>query len=417
MINNKILIVSYYWPPSGGSGVQRWFNFSNQLSQKGWDVTVFTALNAKYPIIDNELNKTLDPKIKVIKIPIFEPTSFLQFNNPDNINSNTIFNKTLKWIRANLFFPDSRMFWIKTVSKQATDYINKNNINCLITTAPPFSTHLIGLNIKKETNIKWVSDFRDPWSDFFQFKLLPLLPFQKKRHSKAELQCLKFSDTVITTSPSLTKKYSRINENSYTVFNGFDSFVKTKDLNKFLLMYSGVMKSIQNPKNLWKVLEEIALENKNFFKDLKVRLIGDFDNEIKNELNGKLIESKVEFEKYLEKEKLDKEISMARILILSSVNLDSVNDIIPGKLYYYFSFKRPILAFSNIHSDVSEIIKETNTGRVFDFSNKIDLKNHILELYNNYKLGINNYNPEGINNYTFDTLSNQIIKILKKTIN
>ena len=180
MINNKILIVSYYWPPSGGSGVQRWFNFSNQLSQKGWDVTVFTALNAKYPIIDNELNKTLDPKIKVIKIPIFEPTSFLQFNNPDNINSNTIFNKTLKWIRANLFFPDSRMFWIKTVSKQATDYINKNNINCLITTAPPFSTHLIGLNIKKETNIKWVSDFRDPWSDFFQFKLLPLLPFQKK---------------------------------------------------------------------------------------------------------------------------------------------------------------------------------------------------------------------------------------------
>ena len=417
MINNKILIVSYYWPPSGGSGVQRWLNFSNQLSQKGWDVTVFTALNAKYPIIDNELNKTLDPQIKVIKIPIFEPTSFLQSNNPDNINSNTIFNKTLKWIRANLFFPDSRMFWIKTVSKQATDYINKNNINCLITTAPPFSTHLIGLNIKKETNIKWVSDFRDPWSDFFQFKLLPLLPFQKKRHSKAELQCLKFSDTVITTSPSLTKKYLRINENSYTVFNGFDSFVKTKDLNKFLLMYSGVMKSIQNPKNLWTVLEEIALENKNFFKDLKVRLIGDFDNEIKNELNGKLIESKVEFEKYLEKEKLDKEISMARILILSSVNLDSVNDIIPGKLYYYFSFKRPILAFSNTHSDVSEIIKETNTGRVFDFSNKIDLKNHILELYNNYKLGINDYAPEGINNYTFDILSNQIIKILKKTIN
>tara|TARA_B100001094_G_scaffold246185_1_gene242802 strand:- start:16119 stop:17372 length:1254 start_codon:yes stop_codon:yes gene_type:complete len=417
MINNKILIVSYYWPPSGGSGVQRWLNFSNQLSQKGWDVTVFTALNAKYPIIDNELNKTLDPHIKVIKIPIFEPTSFLQSNNPDNLNSNTILNKTLKWIRANLFFPDSRMFWIKTVSKQAIDYINKNNINCLITTAPPFSTHLIGLNIKKATNVKWISDFRDPWSDFFQFKLLPLLPFQKNRHSNAELQCLKFSDTVITTSPSLTKKYSIINENSYTVFNGFDSYVKTKDFDKFLLMYSGVMKSIQNPKNLWTVLEEIALENKNFLKDLKVRLIGDFDNEIKNELNGKSIESKVEFEKYLEKEKLDKEISMARILILSSVNLDSVNNIIPGKLYYYFSFKRPILAFSNNHSDVSELIKETNTGRVFDFSNKIDLKNHILELYNNYKFGINDYAPKGIDNYTFDILSNQIIKILKKTIN
>ena len=417
MINNKILIISYYWPPSGGSGVQRWLNFSNQLSKKGWHVTVFTALNAKYPIIDNELNKTLHSSIKVIKIPIFEPTSFLKKNNTDSINSNNIFNKILLWIRANLFFPDSRMFWIKTVSKQAIDYINKNDINCLITTAPPFSTHLIGLKIKKETNVKWISDFRDPWSDFFQFKLLPLLPFQKKRHIKAELQCLKFSNAVLTTSPSLTRKYSRFNENTYTVFNGFDSFIKTKDFDKFLLMYSGVMKSIQNPKNLWLVLEEISLENKSFFKDLKVRLVGDFDNEIKNELNGKFIESKIVFEKYLEKEKLNKEISMAKILILTSVNLDSIDNIIPGKLYYYFSVKRPILAFSNIQSDVSKIIKETNTGRVFDYSNKIDLKNHILDLYNNYRLGINDFSPDGLNNYNFDVLSDQIIKILKKTIN
>ena len=261
MINKKILIISYYWPPSGRSGVQRWLNFSNQLSVKGWDITVFTALNPKYPLIDNTLPKSVNKSIKVVKIPIFEPTSFLKSNNSDNIKADNIFSKILLWIRANLFFPDSRMFWIKKVSRKATDYIKKNDINYLITTAPPFSTHLIGLNIKKNTDVKWISDFRDPWSGFFQFKLLPLLTFQRKRHLKAELQCLNFSDTVITTSPSLTLKYSLINSNCHTVFNGFNSFIKTKDSDGFLLMYSGVMKSIQNPINLWSVLEEISLEN------------------------------------------------------------------------------------------------------------------------------------------------------------
>ena len=417
MINNKILIISYYWPPAGGSGVQRWLNFSNQLSKKGWDVTVFTALNAKYPIIDNKLSKTINSSLKVVKIPIFEPTRFLKSNKSENINSNNFFTKILFWVRANLFFPDSRMFWIKKVSRQATDYINQNNINCLITTAPPFSVHLIGLNIKKATNVKWISDFRDPWSDFFQLKLLPLLTFQIKRHAKAERQCLKFSNAVLTTSPTLTSKYSKVNENSHTVFNGFDSFIKSKNSNKFLFMYSGVMKSVQNPKNLWYVLEEISKENKSFFQDLKVRIIGDIDDEIKSELNGKLIGSKVKFEKYLEREELDKEISKSKILILSSVNLDSVDNIIPGKLYYYFSIKRPILGFSRINSDVSKIIKKTNSGRVFDYSNKIDLKNHILELYNNYKTGASDFKPSDLNHYTFDVLSDQIIKILNKTIN
>ena len=182
-------------------------------------------------------------------------------------------------------------------------------------------------------------------------------------------------------------------------------------------MYSGVMKSIQNPKNLWSVLEEISLENKSFFKDLKVRLIGDFDNEIKDQIKGKLISSRVEFEKYLEKNKLDQEIAKAKLLLLSTVNLDSVNDVIPGKLFYYFSFKLPILAFSNIKSDVTDIINKTNTGRVFDYSNKIDLKNHILELYKNYKSGNNIFKPIGVNKYTYDILSDKIIKILNKTIN
>ena len=417
MSNNKLLLISYYWPPSGGSGVQRWLNFSNNLVKKGWDITVFTAKNANYPIIDNGLNRIVDKSIKVFRIPILEPTRFLKKNNSDNINSSNFINKFILWIRANIFFPDSRMFWIKKVAKQASDYIKQNDINCLITTAPPFSTHIIGLKIKRKTNIKWISDFRDPWSDFFQFKLLPMTSYQKNKHSNFEKKCLSFSDAVITTSPSLTKKFSLINSNSYTITNGFNSFKKNVETDKFLLMYSGVMKSIQNPKNLWKILNEICIENKDFSNDLMVRFIGDFDNEIIANKDIKLIESKVKFEEYIEKSKLDIEISKANVLILTSVNLKDAINIIPGKLFYYFSFKRPIIAFSNLNSDVSDIISKSKTGKVFDFMSHVDLKNHILELYSEYRSKKNSFDPTGIASYSYKNLSENVDALLKKTIN
>ncbi|MDG2368181.1 MAG: glycosyl transferase family 1, partial [Flavobacteriaceae bacterium] len=162
-MSNKILIISYYWPPSGGSGVQRWVNFSNNLSLIGWEVIVITAQNPNYPVIDNKLVSIINKSVKVIKIPIFDPTALIKRKNSDNISvNNNVFSKILLWIRANLFFPDSRMFWIKKVSKQATDYVKKNNVKCLITSAPPFSTHIIGQNVKKNTNVRWISDFRDP---------------------------------------------------------------------------------------------------------------------------------------------------------------------------------------------------------------------------------------------------------------
>ena len=138
--------------------------------------------------------------------------------------------------------------------------------------------------------------------------------------------------------------------------------------------------------------------------------------EVVNDINFQLTNLKVQFQKYLAKQELDKEITKATVLLMSSVNLDSVNNIIPGKLFYYFSAKRPILAFSNLNSDVSKIIKLTNTGSVFDYSNKIDLKNHILELYNDFKSKKNNFKPKGITNYTFEVLSKNLDQILHKTI-
>ena len=416
----KLLILTYYWPPSGGSGVQRWLNFSNYLIELGWDVTVMVPKNPSYPLIDSTMVSSVNPSIKLIKVPIFEPIRLLNASkktNRDHVNSSGVFQKIILWIRANLFFPDSRMFWINKVTKVASSFVINNKINCVITTAPPFSMHMMGYYIKRNTNVKWVADFRDPWSEFFPFKQFPMSNIVRKKHLKWENKCLAFADSIITTSPTLTKSYLKINNNSHTITNGYKSLINLEPEDKFVIMYTGVMKSVQNPINLWIVLNEICKENKEFAEDLLVTMIGDFDNSIQSDQNIISLKSSVQFLGYLDEVKLKDKLKKAQVLLLSSVNLRGVNNIIPGKLFLYLSVKRPILSFSSLNSDVEDIINETKSGRVFEYSNKIDLKNYILELYNQFKQKDNSLNTINIDQYHYKNLSKKLSDVIQKVIN
>ncbi|MBT7572972.1 MAG: glycosyl transferase family 1, partial [Flavobacteriaceae bacterium] len=263
MIDKKILIITYYWPPSGGSGVQRWLNFSNYLVGMGYDITVLSPESADYPISDSSLINKVNPLIKILKVPVFEPAKYFKSKakNSDNIENKGITNYLKLFIRSNFFFPDSRMFWINEVVKRASSFITKNNINCVITTSPPFSTNIIGYKLKLKNNIKWISDYRDPWSDFFQFKKMPMFSSVKKKHLNWEKKCLKLADSIIVTSPSLKTAYSKINPSTHLITNGFDAVKDVVSSKDFEIIYSGVMKSSQNPKMLWKILCDISMTN------------------------------------------------------------------------------------------------------------------------------------------------------------
>ena len=418
MVDKKILIITYYWPPSGGSGVQRWLNLSNYLVDMGYDVTVLSPEFANYPILDNSLINELNPLIKILKVPVFEPAKFFKSktNNSDNIENRGILNYFKLFIRSNFFFPDSRMFWINDVVKSASSCINKNNINCVITTSPPFSLNIIGYKLKLKNNIKWISDYRDPWSDFFQFKKMPMFSNIRKKHFDWEKKCLKTADSVLVTSPSLKTTYSKINPNTHLITNGFDTFKKTIESTGFEIIYSGVMKSSQNPKMLWKVLAEISMTNKSFKKDFKLSLIGNFDKSIHQNKYLKKLKEQLVFKSYMKKDDLEKKLSFGKVFILCDVNQPGGGNLIPGKFFHYLSYEIPIVAFSSKNSDTSNIINETKSGNVFEFSNEIELKNHILELYTNFKNGSYSVKSIGIEKYKFSNLSSELLTVIKKTI-
>ena len=390
MNRKSIGILTYYWPPSGGSGVQRWLRFSDHLVELGWEVHVFTFKNPKYDVIDKKSEDIINPEIVVNKIKGFEPSKFLKsmFGNKSNKNLKPSI------IRELFFFPDSRRFLIGPAYRFIKKYFLENNLNHLITTGPPHSMHQVGLKLKIDIKIKWISDFRDPWSNFFQNKLLNQLGSTHKKHEKEEKRILKNADAIFTTSKNLKDKFDKINNRCHYVPSGFGNIISSKPYKKFRILYSGTMKPIQNPTNLWCVLADLIDSHEDFEKRVEIVLIGNIDDYILNSEEFKRIK-KSEIKSPVSKDEIDNEIEISELLVVCSVNLNDSNDIVPGKFFHYLSAGKKILGISNNGSDLEKIIIETQSGRSFGYDNYDDLKNYIYESFKNYldKKSINKNPP------------------------
>ena len=281
------------------------------------------------------------------------------------------------------FRSDKRKFLIGPAYKFIKKYFQENNLNHLITTGPPHSMHNVGLRLKRDIKIKWITDFRDPWSNFFQNKLLNQLESTQKKHLREEERILKNADAVLTTAKSLNQEFSKVNNECFYIPSGFENTISCKPHKKFRILYAGSMKPIQNPRNLWAALSDL-IETKEDFKELvEIVLIGNIDNHILVSDEFKRIKKRKIID-HISKSELDKEIGISELLVVCSVNMKSSNDIIPGKFFHYLSSNKNILGITNIGSDLENIIIDTQSGKSFDYNNYHDLKNYIYESFKSY---------------------------------
>ena len=421
----KVLIITYYWPPAGGSGVQRWLKFAKYLRDFDIEPVIYTVEKPKYPILDQSLEKEIPEGITILKQPIFEPNNFLSvfgkkkkesagFLNPNP----SFFGKILQYIRANYFIPDARKFWIKPSVKFLSTYLKENDIDVVITSGPPHSMHLIGLELKKKQNIQWISDFRDPWTEIDYFHQLPLTSKSIKKHQFLEAEVLKKSDSVLVVGNTMKEKYSIHSNKIEVITNGFDTIpeasVSTLD-EKFSITHIGLMNSDRNPKILWQVLKEICDDNQEFKEDLKIKLIGKIADKITEEL--KIFETSItEFIPYLKHQDISNHQSSAQVLLLSINNVPSAKAIITGKIFEYLQVKRPILAIGPEDGDAALILKNTKSGEIFDFKNNADLKAHVLKLYHLYKKNELVVESENIQQYHRKELTSQLAKVINKIV-
>lgn len=419
----KVLILTYYWPPSGGSGVQRWLKFVKYLRDFDIEPVVYTVENPTYAVNDESLINEVPEGIEILRQPIFEPNSLLSvFGNKNKkesagfLNPNPSFlGKIMQYIRANYFIPDARKYWIKPSVRFLSNYIEQNKVDVLITTGPPHSMHLIGLQLKKEKGIKWISDFRDPWTEIDYFHQLPLTKKAKKKHQELERAVLKTSDSVIVVGNTMKEHFLEYSGNVRTITNGFDTNELSKPNNldsAFSITHIGMMNSDRNPSVLWKVLKEISNEDTDFKNDLRIRLIGKIAKEVSNDLSI-FKEGTVELVDYVSHNEIKKYQSSTQVLLLSINNVPSAKGIITGKIFEYLQAKRPILAIGPEDGDAASILKNTASGCIFGFDNRKELKQYILKLYREYKANVLIVKSKNIDQYHRKELTKQLADLVK----
>ena len=415
----KVLIITYYWPPAGGSGVQRWLKFVKYLQGFNIQPIVYTISNPRYPTIDDSLLNEIPENIEVLKHPIWEPTDLLFWKRElqqEGGISNASKNSFLSFIRGNFFIPDPKLFWIKPSVKYLQSYLNKNDVDVIISTGPPHSMHLIAEKLHQKNDVKWLADFRDPWSDIYYNKDFKELSFVKNRNKKLEKSVLKKADCVLTVSNALKKEFSKYANRVEVVTNGFDDdFLEPSKVlldEKFTISYIGLLPKQSNPENLFRVLQLLCSQHKDFEKDLQLNFIGDISDVVKTAVCNNKLKENTRFIDYVDHTKAIEYQQKAQVLLLLIPNVKKCKGILTGKLFEYLSAKRPILAIGPEDGDLADVIEDTNAGIIVDFDNDDKLSSEILKLYHQYKKGNLEVDSKNTNKYHRKELTKKVAFII-----
>lgn len=424
---HKVLIISYYWPPAGGPGVQRWLKFVKYLPEFQIHPVVYIPENPKYPITDISLSEEIPDQVTIYKNKIFEPyhlAGFLSKNKTKQISAGIIsdhspsfIEKTLLWIRGNLFIPDARKYWVKPSVKFLKDIINKEQIDTIITTGPPHSLHLIGLELKKALDVKWLADFRDPWTSIGYHSKLSLTRASERKHRKLEIEVTNSCDRLLVTSKATKAEFESITTKPiHVITNGYD--IPESDLpfsaldKKFTLSHIGSLLTGRNPENLWKVLAEIIDENEAFRKAFQLNLIGVVGRDVLECIIDNGLKPNTNIKEYVSHKEAVNYQRNSQLLLLAEIDSPDTRGIIPGKLFEYLAAKRPILAIGPEDWEGAEIVKSTNSGFVFNYNAVSDLKAVLLDWFHLYQQGNLMVSSKNIKAYNRKRLTAKLAELL-----
>jgi len=423
----KVLIITYYWPPAGGPGVQRWLKFVKYLRDFDIEPVVYVPENPHYPLQDASLIQEIPEGIKVLKQSIKEPYFLAKIFSKKKtklISSGIIatkkqskMEKLLLWVRGNLFIPDARILWVKPSVAFLAKYLNDEKINSVITSGPPHSMHLIGLKLQEQIGVRWIADFRDPWTSIGYHHKLKLTKRSKKIHERLEAKVLSAADRIIVTSPTTKAQFEILTNTPIDLItNGFDVHLSEEKYldEKFTISHIGSLLTERNPGSLWKVLSELISENKTFAEDFQLQLAGVVSEEVLQSIASFGLQKNLKNLGYLTHS--DAVVLQRKSQVLLIVEIDALANraIIPGKLFEYMAANRPILALGPRGSDMEEIIETTKTGRFLEYANEALLKETILSWYQSYKEDCLLLKSKGVERYQRKFLTGELAEILKK---
>ena len=435
----RVLIISYYWPPTGGSGVQRWVKFAKYLPSEGWQPVIYTPENPEQLAIDASLEAEVPAEAEIIRTRIIEPYTLYKKLlrksghskeavevNPVNAQNKSLLQKAAMWVRGNLFRPDPRCLWIGPSVRFLKKYLQDHPVDLIVSTGPPQSMHMIGLKLSRETGLPWIADFRDPWTRIFYFKHLSMTPATERWHQKMEKMVLDNATAVVAVSPLVQKEFQEMTDTPVELItNGFDecdfSMEKCPEPfggpdKDFIITHTGLFAADGNPTILWDVLSERCASDPSFRKHLKIRLIGKNDEQIIKALHKRGLGDQLEDMGYQPHSVAVNEQRRASLLILPLRKEPEYKAVLPGKLFEYLASWRPVLGIGQPDGAMAMIFDKTGTGKVLDWEDKEAVSEFIGQCWEEHLEGRLTVNDADFSQFTRRNLTRAMAALFEKTI-
>jgi hypothetical protein len=428
-MGKRVLIITYYWPPLAGSGVQRWLKFAKYLPDFGWEPIIFTPENPDFELNDHSLLYDISPNLEVIKFPIWEPYQlFRRFKKgkPKNVSSilenrdKSLFDRIGIAARANFLVPDPRIFWVKPSTEFLIDCVLKGQFDAIISTGPPHSLHLIARNVKRKTGIPWIADFRDPWTQWDFNISLPMMNWVRRLHKNLEKSVLSEASEIVTISPTFQKEFATLsNKNVRLITNGFDesdqnhqgiSPLERKTFDELEILYTGVIDALRDPVPFFNVMKSVFSQSR---KSMKCRFVGKVPSSIIDYVrNDEYLKEHVIFEGYVSHQKVFDFYQRADLLLLVLTKENNSKGNIPGKVFEYMASGKFTLALGNPQGDTAHILSSSNAGRVFLHSDHEGL----FDFLNQFDPKVFSTKKQEVDQYSRKKLTEKLVKLINDIV-
>ena len=433
----RVLIISYYWPPTGGSGVQRWVKFAKYLPAEGWQPVIYTPENPEQLAVDASLEAEVPTEAEIIRRRIVEPYEMYKKLlrksghskeavevNPVNAQNKSFLQKVAMWIRGNFFRPDPRCLWIRPSVRFLKKYLKEHPVDLIVSTGPPQSMHMIGRRLARETGLPWIADFRDPWTKIFYFKHLSMTRATERWHHKMEKKVLDDATAVVAVSPLVQQDFQAMTQTPVELItNGFDECDFHQEPFKmaeggpqqlFTITHTGLFAADGNPTVLWEVLAEKCRTCEEFRKSLRINLIGKTDEQIIKAAHDAGLGENVYDLGYQHHARAVDEQRKASLLILPLRKEPEYKAVLPGKLFEYMASYRPILGIGQPDGAMSMILDSTKTGVVFDWEDKVAIAKYIDECWEKHLEGSLRVEGSDISQFTRRNLTRRMAQLFDK---
>ncbi len=431
----KLLLLTYYWPPAGSIGVHRWLRFTQHLSSLGWEVVVFTAKDAKYPIVDENLRTAIPPAIREWTLKVPEPNNWISNllfwkksraaaiykNQQQSGDSKRFIRKVLWFIRGNLFIPDARFLWIKPAVRFLKKKLRAESFDVVVSTGPPHSMHLIARELKKEFGIPWISDFRDPWTSMDYLDEMFLTAKARSKHALLEESVLRNSDKVVVVGRTMHNEFlSKYSVHSEIIWNGYEGKPASPEMEtldrKFTIVHIGSFLFKRNCDDLWGVLASLVAQNELFRMHLEIKLVGNVAENVLESIRNFGLQSYLNKIAVVPHRQAKEFQGSAQVLLLPIDRIHNAEFVLTGKLFEYLKSKRPILMIGPERGDAAEIISSCKAGYCCNFGDAEKIKSSLLEMFDLFLKNKNHLRSENVERYSTENLSQIYANLLHGVI-